>query len=95
MSRYERPFKIQLPVIRMPVSHGGLPAIVLLSVVPAGEKDPQVVFCTCIDIEGRGLQQVPIHINTLRAAAIQPMTFVETDDVIAAPTSNIIVPRKS
>ena len=92
MPRYVRPFKIQLPVVTLPVTHGAQPAIVLLSMTQPGDKNPQFVYATCIDIDGRGHQHVPLHMNIIREAAINPMTFVETDDRIVAPTGGLIVP---
>lgn len=92
MPRFEKRFRIQLPVVTMPVSHGARPAIVLLSFAQASVKDPQMVYAHCIDIDGNFLQNVPLHISVIRAAALEPMTFIETDELIEAPKSNIIVP---
>lgn len=94
MPRFERPFKIQLPVITLPVSHGARPAIVLLSFAPAGVKDPQHVLTTAISIDGRLMQEVPMHVSALKAAALNPMTFVETDDLIQAPAGGLILPGR-
>lgn len=90
MPRFVTPFKIQLPVITLPVSHGGQPAIAVFSMTPRDQ--PELCLVTAIDREGRGFQSVPMHISVLRAAALNPMTFIETDDRIVAPKGGIIVP---
>lgn len=93
MPRFERPFKIQLPVITLPVTHGARPAIVVFSMAPKGQ--PGMAFSTCIDIEGLGHQNVPMHIDAIKAACLQPMTFIETDDRILAPKGGLIIPGSS
>jgi hypothetical protein len=94
MPRFVRPFKIQLPVITLPVTHGARPAIVLFSMSPAGTKEG-LCMSTCIDIEGRGYQNVPFAIEAIRAACLDPMTFIETDDGIVAPRGGLILPGQS
>lgn len=91
MPRFERPFKIQLPVITLPVTHGARPAIVLFSMTDRAQ--PALAMSTCLDMDGRGYNNVPLHINVIREACQAPMTFIETDERILAPSTGIILPR--
>ena len=67
MPKYSRPFRLALPSLRLPDTHGGKPAIVIASV--AHPTDPAFCLAHCMDIDGAMRQNVPLPIGALHKAA--------------------------
>lgn len=78
MSTADRKFRLAFPVITLPANHGGKRAIILFSVQQKGDLSG-IVYATCVDIDGQQFSQVPIRMDTIRAATLAPVYFQEVD----------------
>jgi hypothetical protein len=83
----KRPFKVAFPEIVLPANFGGKRAIVVMSL--SRPTNPRLLFGTCIDIDGRVHQMVPLALSEVREARF--LTMMEVDNVGSAPIASGIV----
>ena len=72
------PFKVGFPAMRLPLSHGGKPAIIIASLIPPAH--PQMVLAQCLTIDGQVVTQVPIARSEIMKNAKRPLILHEVPD---------------